>query len=260
MSRQDVLRQSTVSLKKSRAGPEQISESGEAARLRAFLQESSQVSSTRSTRFYRPVDMSPSNDQLISRTSSSASTASTASILRTPSRVPSISCTSSSASSSSKSSVVTFSWAASTAQWEGLPGQGPWVAPAPSKRWIADSKQPEGARSSRQAKSEARLRRTDNHGQGKPTKHDAATRLECSAAISSDVEAFDLEQNLEQLKAAIHRRYKYRRQNFDPFQVVKPPTRDSQERKSERKAFGLTQAKASDDKARFSCGAWKIGP
>jgi len=69
-----------------------------------------------------------------------------------------------------------------------------------------------------------------------------------------------LEQNLEQLKAAIQRRYKYRRQNFDPFQVVKPPTRDSQERKSERKAFGLTQANASDDKARFSCGAWKIGP
>mmetsp|Transcript_39136 Transcript_39136/g.57515 ORF Transcript_39136/g.57515 Transcript_39136/m.57515 type:complete len:242 (-) Transcript_39136:454-1179(-) len=238
------LRQSKDSLNKSQAGPKQISESGEAARLQTLQK--------------------PSNDQL-SRTSSSASTASTASILRTPSRVPSISCTSSSASSSSKSSVVTFSWAASTAQWEGLPGQGPWVAPAPSKRWIADSKQPEGARRSRQANSKPRLQRADNHGQDKRTKHDRDMNkkeqhtAKFNAAISTDVGS-NFVQNLEQLKAAIQRRYKHRRQNLDPYQAVRPPTRDSKERKTERRAFGLTKTEAKNAKARSSSGTRKIGP
>ena len=174
----------------------------------------------------------------ISRASSSASTAS---ILRTPSSGSSFSRTSSSASSSSRSSVVTFSRAAPIIQWGELPGQESCVAPAPSRRWVADSKQLEESRRSKQARSpnfEAKLNRTDNHFQGKRTNYEAAN---ISAAISIDVRTNNGDQSLEQLKAAIHRRYKYRRQKLDCNEVVVPQRATCKKERTK----GMTQAEAN---------------
>ena len=173
---------------------ESTSESGEAAQQQPFLRTTSSGSSQQ-----QPFLRTPSSGSSFSRTSSGSSASTTSKpILRVPSSGSSISRTSSSASTSSKSSVShgTFSRAASSLQWEGLPRAGHGTSlSVPSKRWVAGSTQPEGSHSSKQPKAPNSKPTLKHTGQGKRSKHDAAK----FSAMSNNAKSIKFDQDLEQL-------------------------------------------------------------